>query len=349
MTHDSQTPMTRLCRTFQTAPAAVPREDTAKYLRSGLTAEGFEAPDWLVPDLEDGTAPDMKPAGLDNTVDLLGEHGDAFAGELWPRVRWSHADAERREAGRTEIGRLAAEAGDTVDGVVVPKVGRERDVRQAIEAVETAEREAGLPPDSLELAVIVETAPAVSDLRAIARLGDDDRLAALVFGPVDYTADLGGDPEDRPEWAGTLETISIEASANDLLAIGGPYDDVFAEHAGVTTYDAAGYAAHARREAELGFDGSWSLHPSQTAQANRVHAPTADALARDLDRIEQFQAAKAEGTGAVTIDGQMVDEATYRTFLNTARTATLVADHRPEQGAELYGESLLAGAADATA
>jgi len=50
----------RLCRTFQTAPTAVPRDDTAKYLRRGFTSAGFEVPDWLVPDVEDGTAPKMK-------------------------------------------------------------------------------------------------------------------------------------------------------------------------------------------------------------------------------------------------------------------------------------------------
>ncbi len=333
--------MTRLCRTFQTAPAAVPRDDTAKYLRSGLTAGGFQAPDWLVPDLEDGTAPDMKSQGLENTIDLLGDHAASFQGEIWPRVQWSHADPEPRERGRTEIRRLVEDAGDDVDGVVVPKVGRTDDVRRAAEVVAEAEETVGLPPGSVELAVIVETAPARSDLREIAALGADGRLAALVFGPVDYTADLGGDPEDRPEWAGTLEAISIEASANDLLAVGGPYDEVFAEHAGVRTYDAAGYADHARREARVGFDGSWSLHPNQTAQANRVHAPSPDALARDIDRIERFEAAKAEGTGAVTIDGQMVDEATYRTFRNTVDRGLQLLDRRPGQAAELYEESLL--------
>jgi len=34
----------RLCRTFQTAPAAVPKDDSAKYLVSALEAEGFQAP-----------------------------------------------------------------------------------------------------------------------------------------------------------------------------------------------------------------------------------------------------------------------------------------------------------------
>jgi len=41
-----------LCRTFQTAPAAIARDDSAKFLKSGLTADGFEAPDWLVPDVD---------------------------------------------------------------------------------------------------------------------------------------------------------------------------------------------------------------------------------------------------------------------------------------------------------
>jgi len=334
--------MTRLCRTFQTAPAAVPREDTAKYLRSGLAADGFEAPDWLVPDLEDGTAPGKKAEGLANTTSLLSDLGPSFDGEVWPRVQWSHADESLRDRGREEVATLVAEAGDHVDGVVVPKVGRVDDVRRAEAALAEAEREAGLPDGSVELAVIVETARARSDLASIAAL-DDDRLAALVFGPVDYTADVGGggDGGDRPAWAATLEAISIEASANDLLAIGGPYDDVFADHAGVRAYDAAGYADHARREGRIGFDGSWSLHPSQTAQANRIHAPSPSALARDLDRIDSFRAAKSEGTGAVTIDGQMVDEATARNFRNTVERARLLAERRPEQAADLYDESVL--------
>jgi beta-methylmalyl-CoA/(S)-malyl-CoA lyase len=333
----------RLCRTFQTAPAAVPRDDAAKYLRSGLTAEGFACPDWLVPDLEDGTAPDQTAAGLDNVVDLLPEHAPSFAGEIWPRVEWSHADEGRRERGRDQIARLAEQAGAHVDGVVVPKVGRLPDVERAAAAVADAERAAGLPDGSIELAVIVETARARSDLRAVARSGADSRLSALVFGPVDYTADLGGREVDgeRPDWPALLEALSNEASANGLLSVGGPFDQLFVERAGVTFYNGDAYADQVQREAHVGLDGSWSLHPNQTKQANRVHMPDEAALRRDVERIEEFQAAKGQGTGAAMVDGQMVDEATFRTFANTVDTARAVHERAPDQAAEVYGEDLL--------
>jgi beta-methylmalyl-CoA/(S)-malyl-CoA lyase len=334
---------TRLGRTFQTAPAGVPRDDSAKYLRSGLTSEGFATPDWLVPDLEDGTAPDMKEEGLANTIDLLPEYAPDFPGEIWPRVEWAYDDPATSERGSTQIDDLVREVGDHLSGVVVPKVGRLADVETAAKAIENAEEAYGFASGAIELAVIVETAQARSDLQEIAAFGADSRLAALVFGPVDYTAALGGRELDgeRPTWPGLLEALSNEASAGDLVAIGGPYDRLFRTRAGVRFYNADGYADHVEREARIGFDGSWSLYPKQTVQANRIHMPTEDELERSVRAIEEFQKAKAKGTGAVTIDGQMVDEATYKGFANAVETVRAIEETRGEQAAEVYEESLL--------
>jgi len=334
--------MTRLSRTFQTAPAAVPKANSAKYLDSALAASGFEAPDWLVPDLEDGTAPSRKAEALENTVDRL-SGGVEFPGEIWPRVRWAYDDERTRERGREEIRALVREAGAAVDGVVVPKVGRVADVERATDAVAEAEREYGRPDGSVELSVIVETASAKSDLREVARYGADSRLAGLVFGPVDYTAELGGRAIDgaRPRWDGPLADLSNEASANGLVAVGGPFDDLFAERAGVRFYDGDAYADQVEREAKLGLDGSWSLHPKQTAQANRIHTPTETELRRAVRKIERFQSAKSDGTGAVTIDGQMVDEATVKNFANTVRTVREIDAARPAQTAAVHDADLL--------
>ncbi len=336
----------RLCRTFQTAPAAVPKDDTAKYLRSALTSEGFSAPDWVVPDLEDGTAPDMKAEGLENTIDLVAETN--FPGEIWPRAQWSYDDEGLRERGREEIRSLVAEIGDEIAGVVVPKVGRLADVERAATAVADAEREAGHPDGSIGLSIIVETGRARSDLRQIARFGEDSRLTALVFGPVDYTAELGGRDmgDGRSRWDGLLEALSNEASASGLLSVGGPFDDLFKTRAGIRFYNADGYADQVEHEARLGLDGSWSLYPKQTIQANRIHMPTPDELERDVGKIERFHEAKAEGTGAVAIDGQMVDEATFKNFRNTVETARTIHRIRPEQTGKVYDEGLLERALD---
>ncbi|WP_435358252.1 L-malyl-CoA/beta-methylmalyl-CoA lyase [Haloarchaeobius sp. DFWS5] len=335
--------MTGLARTFQTAPAAVPRDNTAKYLDSALGAEGFECPDWLVPDLEDGTAPDMKAEGLENVIDRLPEVADDFPGEIWPRVQWAYDDEEKREQGTEEIRRLVDEVGEYIDGVVVPKVGRLADVKDAAGVVAEAEREFGFDNDSIQLSVIIETAQAKSDLREISLFSQTSRLSGLVFGPVDYTAELGGRDigSGRPHWPTLLEDMSNEASANGLTAIGGPFDHLFKERAGITFYNADGYADHAEREAQLGFDGSWSLYPKQTAQANRIHMPTPEELARDVHKIEAFQEAKAGGTGAVTVDGQMVDEATFKNFVNTVVTVRDIDAAHPTQTAEMYDDDLL--------
>jgi beta-methylmalyl-CoA/(S)-malyl-CoA lyase len=335
--------MTRLCRTFQTAPAAVPKENSAKYLESGLTAEGFEAPDWLVPDIEDGTAPEMKAEAVENTVDQLPDLAPSFGGEIWPRIEWAHDNQRLRQRGREQIATLVRQVGDQLDGIVVPKVGRLADVEAAISAVEAVEREHGYEDGSIEVATIVETAAAVSDLHEIARLGKSDRLAAFVFGPVDYTADLGGRTmnNERPRWNGVLERLSNEASAGGLVAIGGPFDRLFDERAGVTYYNAPGYADQIEREARIGLDGSWSLHPKQTAQANRVHMPTTGELDRAVGKIERFNDAKRDGTGAVVINGQMVDEATYKNFANTVATVRAIDDTHPSQTGEYYNRDLL--------
>ncbi len=342
----TQTPATAstrqpLCRTFQTAPAAVPREDSAKYLRSGLSAEGFSAPDWLVPDLEDGTAPDMKADGLENTIALVPDFD--VPGEIWPRVQWSYEDDRLRERGRAEIDALVGEIGDHLAGVVVPKVGRLEDVKRAVEAVADAERAHGFPENTIGLSIIVETARARSDLREIAAFGAHSRLTGLVFGPVDYTAELGGRDlgEGRPRWDGMLEALSNEASAAGLVAIGGPFDELFRERAGVTLYNGDAYAEQVEYEATVGLDGSWSLYPKQTIQANHIHTPTPTELERDIDRIERFREAKTAGTGAVTIDGQMVDEATMKTFQTTVAIVQAIDAIHPTQTEALYDDALL--------
>ena len=334
---------TRLNRTFQTAPAGVPKDDSAKYLRSGLTSEGFATPDWLVPDLEDGTAPDMKSEGLANTIDLLPEYALEFPGEIWPRVEWAFDDEATSERGASQIGDLVREVGEHLAGVVVPKVGRLADVQTATDAVADAEKAYGYPEGSIELSVIVETAQARSDLREIAAYGANSRLAGLVFGPVDYTAALGGRElnSERPTWPGLLEALSNEASAGGLVSIGGPFDRLFRTRAGVRFYNADGYADQVEREAKIGLDGSWSLYPKQTVQANRIHMPTPDELSRSVRAIEGFQEAKEAGTGAVTIDGQMVDEATYKGFANAVETVRAIDATRSEQAQEVYDEGLL--------
>lgn len=333
----------RLCRSFQTAPVAVAREDSAKYLRSGFTRDGFEVPDWLVPDLEDGIAPSVRSEGIENTVELTAEHSGQFRGEIWPRVQWSYAEEEKQSKGKGQIETLIREAGDHLTGFVIPKVGRLDDVKRATQVIADAESEYGFADEEFEMSPIIETAPAKSDLKEIASFGAGTRIHGLVFGPVDYTAELGGRSIDgrRPTWQELVADLSNETSANGLVGIGGPFDQIFRERAGVSVYNADRYAEHAEREARYGLDGSWSLHPKQTVQANTIHMPSESELENVIVCTEEFLEAKAAGTGAILAEGQMVDEGTFKNYANTLRTVLHIHDKHPEQTTERYSTDQL--------
>lgn len=332
----------RLARSFQTAPAAVAKENSAKYLESALTSSGFEVPDWFVPDLEDGTAPAKKAEALDNCLDALRTHTTAYPGEVWPRIEWDWNDDEIRERGREQARTFAREVPEHVDGVVIPKVGRVDDVERAIAMLEAAESDYGLDSGTIECCIIIETSRTRADLGKIASLAAETELAAIAFGPLDFAADLGARGSETPSrWDAVIEELSSEASANDLIAIGGVNDNIFRERAGVTVYNAGGYAKGVERDAAFGLDGSWSLHPKQTIQANHIHMPSEEELSSALRGLEAFEDATSSGTGAVTIDGQMIDEASARAFKSTISTVQQIEDGRPGQTNEMYRSGLL--------
>jgi citrate lyase subunit beta/citryl-CoA lyase len=66
-------------------------------------------------------------------------------------------------------------------------------------------------------------------------------------------------------------------------------------------------------ERSLGYEGMMAIHPSHVPVINEVFSPGPDELARCAELIAAVEAAQREGTGAVTFEGEMVDEAMART------------------------------------
>jgi citrate lyase subunit beta/citryl-CoA lyase len=62
----------------------------------------------------------------------------------------------------------------------------------------------------------------------------------------------------------------------------------------------------------LGCDGKWAIHPSQIEVANEVFAPDPEVAERAKRIVDAYSEAMEEGKGAVSVDGQMVDEATNK-------------------------------------
>lgn len=73
--------------------------------------------------------------------------------------------------------------------------------------------------------------------------------------------------------------------------------------------DSEGYLREARRAAALGYTGKWAIHPDQIPFANEVFTPTQDEIDRAKRTVEAYRAGEAQGLGAVSVDGMLVDAA----------------------------------------
>lgn len=332
----------RLCRSFQTAPSAVPGNDSTKYLDSVAHSDGLERPDWFCPDLEDSINPELVETGRQNIIDFATTASSA--GDLWPRINWDAADdaADTRAVGRSDIDTLVREAGDSITGFVVPNVGSSDSVERVIETVVDAESEYGFDSGTFEVCLIIETPDAALNLRDIGSVGNTTpRITGLIFGPGDFTFSVGGRMTDgrSPAWQSITEEITTVASANDLLCIGGTFPKVYTDDGGKRSFAGEAHARKVESDANIGFDGSWSLHPAQTIQANTIHAPSEEELSEAIHRLRRLT--DADEAGAMLIEGELVDMAMRRQYRHTIRTAQAIHRENETQADILYGDELL--------
>ncbi len=108
-------------------------------------------------------------------------------------------------------------------------------------------------------------------------------------------------PEEGSRWDFVRGAILVAARSAGLQAIDGPFLQI-------SNLD--GLRASAQRAREFGFDGKWALHPDQIEPLDEIFSPSAG-------EVEQARAIVAallgsEGSGAVILDGEMVDEASRK-------------------------------------
>src|SRR6476469_2844717 len=210
--------------------------------------------DALILDREDAVAPDAKEQARENACAAV-RSGDYGRRELTIRVngigtRWHEDD-------------LAAAAAAGPDAVVVPQVSSAAEVRQLV-----AELEAAGAPGHTKLWAMVETPVAMLHCEEIAAASE--RLTVLVMGTNDLAKELHAEhvPGRQPLLTG-LGLCLLAARATGKVILDGVYNDI---------KDDAGFEAECLQGRQMGFDGKTLIHPSQIEPANRVWAPTDDAV-----------------------------------------------------------------------
>ncbi len=273
------------------------------------------AADYIFLDCEDAVAPPDKEQARKNIIQALNDIDWKGAGKT-VSVRINGLDTHYMYRDVVDI---MEQAGSKLDTILVPKVGVPADL-YAVEVIVSQIETAKGYKNRIGTEALIETALGMANVEAIAASGS--RLEALHFGVADYAASnrartvvIGGLNPDYPgdQWHFALSRMTVACRAYGLRPIDGPFGDFS---------DPDGYKAGARRAAALGVEGKWAIHPSQIELANEVFSPPPKEVERAQKIIAALKEAEAQGKGAASLDGKMIDAASER----MARNVIVVAD-----------------------
>ena len=290
-------PMARLTRSMLFVPASRP---------DMIQKAAQSAADAVCLDLEDSVAPEQKEASRANIIQALQQIN------FGKRVRILRINALDTPFAYRDIIEVVEAAGQHLDLIMLPKTRDASDARFLDLLLSQIEMRLHIsPPIGIEAQI--ETAGGFVWLREIAQ--STPRLEALIFGPGDYAASMRmplanigeADLHDAlypgHRWHAVMHGIVAAARANNLRCMDGPYADF---------KDEAGFERACKIALAMGFDGKQCIHPAQLAIANRIFAPSPDELNWARAVVEAYEQASAEGRGAISINGKMIDAANIR-------------------------------------
>lgn len=274
--------------------------------------------DYIFLDLEDAVAPPEKVQARSNIIQALNDIDWKAKGKTMS-IRINGLDTHYMYRDVVEI---VEQAGQHLDTILVPKVGVPGDLYTVETMVSQIEEAMGFT-HQIGLEALIETALGMANVEAIAAA--PGRLEAMHFGVADYAASnrartvvIGGLNPDYPgdQWHFALSRMTVACRAYGLRAIDGPFGDFS---------DPDSFILAAKRGAALGIEGKWAIHPSQIELANQVFSPPEAEVTRARRIIEELRKAEAEGKGAASLDGKMIDAASERMANNVLTVADAIA------------------------
>jgi citrate lyase subunit beta/citryl-CoA lyase len=198
---------------------------------------------------------------------------------------------------RMTVRDLEAVIGPGVDAVALPKAESAQHVQLVAEIIDELEAERGMAPGTTKMLAMVETCSAFFRINEIANASP--RLVALNLGAEDFATAAGMLPEAEGLFM-PKQMCVFAARAAGIMPMG--FVGTVAEF-----HDLDGFRQTVRRSRRLGFVGASVIHPSQIQILNEEFRPSAEEVAHAARVVGAYDKALAEGVGAVTVDGKMID------------------------------------------
>lgn len=252
--------------------------------------------DEVIFDLEDGCAPSQKVSARKTLVEAFQTLD--FRG----KIRAFRCNGLDTRYFYRDVIEVVEAAGDKIDALIQPKVQDAADVLFADRLLTQIEQNAGWPVGRIRLEALIEGPRAVLHAEEIAC--STPRLAALIFGVVDYAGSIGARDPVREQFAlyhyPKAKTVAAARAAGlDVI------DTVTLQFRDLELCEHDACSA-----AQMGFDGKWAIHPAQVTVINRVFTPSQEELVRAREILAAYEESdRGPGVGAFVYKDEMVDAA----------------------------------------
>lgn len=321
---------------FHLPPEPVSRPNRSQLFVPGIRPELFEkaaksSADVVNLDLEDSVAPSKKDEARSNVIEAI---NDIDWGGKSLSVRINGLDTQYCYRDVIDV---LEKTRDRLDMIMIPKAGTAADL-YAIDMLVTQVETAKGRRKPIKFEIIMETALGLANLKEI--VTGSPRLESVHFGVADYSASMGmavtgigGTQSGYGMLTGSAESESRDFHMADpwhyplvhmvaccrsagLLPVDGPFGDFTDDEA---------YRAQANRSQTLGCLGKWAIHPKQVALANEIFTPSDEIVKRAKKILDAMKEATAQGMGAVTLEGKLIDLASIRQAEGIVKQAEMIA------------------------
>jgi len=188
-----------------------------------------------------------------------------------------------------------------LDGIVLAKTESSEDIIKVERIIEKLEKEKDLSKNHIKIIPLLETARGVMNVEEIVQASE--RVIAVCFGALDFTRDMGTtQSKEGTETYYARSRIVLGARAFDVQAIDTPWFDLI---------DQEGLIRETGFAKQLGYRGKLLIHPDHIKTVNTIFTPTEAEIEYAKRVVEAFNEAKAKGLGAISLNGKMIDEASY--------------------------------------
>ena len=232
----------------------------------------------------------------------------------------------RSEFFRGDMEAILSGAVDKFHGIIIPKCNGPEDVKLVSDTLDELEKKNGWKT-KLAIEALIERPGALESALDMAKASP--RMAGLIFGIADYTAELGVDPSACLDIQNEVfyyekKAVITAAKAAGLHAIDNVYlglwrkDDTPERIKEVED----GLRKKVQGSALIGMDGTWVIHPQQAVISNEAFTPNEEQVKAAKHQLDFYH----EMGGGSMFDpetSEMIDEATAKIALMRVSKAYL--------------------------